>query len=326
MFGQHPRLFVSFALAASVLAGCSGTGSLIAGGSPLQNLPAGTARQASQQALSMRPIADASHSFIYVADAYANTVWIFPALGMSPQPTGSITQGLSTPEGIAIDKAGTLYVANPSNGNVTEYRAGTTTPSFTLGGLAAPTWVAVDPKGNLWVSSSQGSGLGSVLEFSPGATKPKQTLTGFGQPEGIAFDSRGNLFVADDASTPARVDVFPPGATKPARTFGGHDLAQPHGLVIGPSGDVYVCDYQLLELFVFAHDTYKLVRKVADPQGDLGPVTIATNGRLYLGGDDINVVSELGDYGKDGLLKDQLSNNLNSAFGVAADPAVPAGP
>ncbi len=69
---------------------------------------------------------------MYVAGegAYDNGfVNIFAPKGQSP--IGEITSGISTPEGIAADAAGNLYVANSGNNTVTVYAPGTLTPSLT---------------------------------------------------------------------------------------------------------------------------------------------------------------------------------------------------
>jgi hypothetical protein len=106
-----------------------------------------------------RPLATPTHDYIYVADAYANTVWIFPAQGANPSPIGSITSGLSTPQGMAIGSTGNLYVTNDSHNppDVTIYPPGSSAPSRTLTqDLTVPAAVAVDSKGNVWVSNEEG--------------------------------------------------------------------------------------------------------------------------------------------------------------------------
>src|SRR5579863_338536 len=147
-----------------------------------------------------RPIAALGKNFVYVADAYANTVWIFPASSGS-SPVGSITSGVGGPQGLAVDAAGNLYVANPDNATVTIYSGGSTTPSLTLSqDLTVPTAVAVDKKGNVWVSNEEGGNAGSVVEFPTGKTTPTTVISGL-NPLGIAVDSRRNLYVENYTTT-----------------------------------------------------------------------------------------------------------------------------
>jgi hypothetical protein len=50
----------------------------------------------------------------------------------------TITSGIDSTRGAAVDANGTLYVANEDNSTVTEYPEGTTSPSVTItnsGGL-----------------------------------------------------------------------------------------------------------------------------------------------------------------------------------------------
>jgi hypothetical protein len=82
------------------VAGCSAAGSSAIAPSPPQS--------GAFTHVHGRPLASPAHDYVYVADAYANTVWIFPAKGVDPSPIGSITSGLSSPQGMAIDSTGNL--------------------------------------------------------------------------------------------------------------------------------------------------------------------------------------------------------------------------
>ncbi len=276
-----------------------------------------------------RPLATPAHGYIYVADAYANTVWIFPAKGANPSPVGSITSGLSTPQGMAIDSTGNLYVTNDSHNppDVTIYPPGSSTPSRTLTqDLTVPAAVAVDSKGNVWVSNEEGGYEGSVVEFPAGSSTPSMVLSGL-IPYGVAVDSQGNLYVGEQTTTEAFIAVYPPGATKPSKEFGQKDLIDPYGVIVGPMGDIEVCDYNFNKVFIYAPKTYKLRHKVLiTTTFDLGQLTLAQNRRLYVGGDDDNVVGEVARNGFGRVLSARLHTDLNSSFGVAADPPVIPGP
>ena len=156
------------AIAASALfaaAGCSAAGT-----STIALLPA---QAGAATHVHGRPLTRAGNDYVYVADTYANTVWIFPAGGANPSPVTSITSGLSGPQGMAIDSAGNLYVANGSGADVAIFPPGSSTPSRTLTqDLVVPDAVAVDKKGNVWVSNELGNYTGSVVEFPAGKSTP----------------------------------------------------------------------------------------------------------------------------------------------------------
>ncbi len=272
---------------------------------------------------SQRPLAQTG-SFIYLADQEASQVLVYPAFRRNPKPIGTISQGVSGPGLITIDKSGTLYVPNAGNDTVTEYPAGQTTPSVTLtDGVTNPVATAVDPSGNLWVCNGS-----NVVEFPPGGTSPVKTIAnGISNAAGLAFDSHGNLFVADvgnGTSQPAVIAVFRPGAKRPSITFGSGTLGYPNGLATDSAGDVYAGDYVAGEVFVFAKNrkTYKLIRTIS-PKVIAGPVTITTNDRLYIGatgGSDSAGVVEFAKLGRVGPLRDRIQNGFKSVFGLAADP------
>jgi streptogramin lyase len=273
-----------------------------------------------------RPIADATHNYVYVADAYGNTVWIFPANPADPAASGSITTGLSSPQGIAIDAGGNLYVANASNNTVTVYPPGSATPSLTLSqDLTTPAAVAVDSHGNVWVSNQLGSYEGSVVEFPAGQTTPSTVITGL-NPLGVAVDSKDNLYVENYNNSAAFVSVYPPGATKPSKQFGASDLLEPLGITVGPSGDVYVSDFYYNKVFIYKKKSYELRSSTFYEIGGMLGLTLSHNKRLYIGEGSNTVVNEVAKRGFGKLLSDELHNSLSSSFGVAADPAVAPGP
>lgn len=315
MASRQP-LSVLFLFALAVGAGCS-TGGTSAVTPSAANVAA--------QALG-RPLSDASSNHVYVADNFASTVWIFPAGGTNPNPVGSITNGIVGPQGLAVDAAGKLYVANSGNDTVTIYPPGSSSPSLTLHqDLTTPAAVAVDSKGNVWVSNELGSYEGSVVEFPAGQTTPSTVISGL-NPYGVAIDSANNLYVANYNIYAAFVSVYPPGKTKPSKEFGQNNLIEPLGITVGPSGEVYVADYQYDDVFIFTAKTHRLRKTVFVESGDLSALTISQNKRVYVADSDMGVVSEISRYGFGHVLANRYHNDLQSAFGVAADPAVAPGP
>ena len=137
-----------------------------------------------------------------------------PSKTTNPMPSGSITQGLDLPVNDAVDKNGTVYVANNGNSTVTEYPWGQTSPSVTLStDLVDPNGIAVDSAGTVYVTSGATVGQCSVLEFPKGATSPSVSVNGFGLPIGLALDKADNLYVADGAFGDNHIWEVPKGTT-----------------------------------------------------------------------------------------------------------------
>ncbi len=58
---------------------------------------------------------------LYVTDYTGSIVLIYKQGATGAGPIGEIVTGIDQPQGDAVDKSGTLYVANEGNNTVTEY-------------------------------------------------------------------------------------------------------------------------------------------------------------------------------------------------------------
>lgn len=163
-------------------------------------------------------IDDADH--LFVSDGVMHHVLVF-----NPQHKveASISQGLSSPAGIAIDNENRfLYVCDTDLDQVLVYDAdppykllrkiGTAGKQHTLtepGQFSRPTNVTVDKEGNLYVSDTFNDRVevfdadgNFVLTFGKAGDGPGY----FARPKGLAIDSDGHVWVAD--SVQDRVQVF----------------------------------------------------------------------------------------------------------------------
>lgn len=150
----------------------------------------------------------------YRADQLATTGSPKPAVILSDDGSGN----LSGPTGIAFDKNGGLWFSNYFSQSLYNFSspntlsgAVNTSPdvilSTTITGdtsIDAPSSLAFDKDGNLWVSNN---GLNNLVKFTPeqlsssGTPVPAVTLSGLSGPGGLAFDAGGNLWVSNSSST-----------------------------------------------------------------------------------------------------------------------------
>lgn len=86
-------------------------------------------------------------------------------LSAARSTNASYFSGLVVPEGVALDGAGDLFVADTLGGEVYE-RNGTTGEIHTIGPLGLPRGVGTDPKGNLFVSDEQSQSVFKVQPYS----------------------------------------------------------------------------------------------------------------------------------------------------------------
>jgi hypothetical protein len=211
------RALLALAAAAALQSCASGVSTLAPQSAsalnPLANRPSAVslrAKRAPEAWLSPQALGHKHVVYIAGQGAYDNGfVDIFAPKGQSP--IGEITSGISTPEGIATDAAGNLYVANSGNNTVTVYAPGTLTPSLTYSsGVNVPYGVGVGADGTVYVANvtGSGSGAGTVTEYPSGSTVPSQTLTLPGMAAvNVALDAPGNLYVSWYSLTSAYIQI-----------------------------------------------------------------------------------------------------------------------
>ncbi|MFJ4794157.1 NHL repeat-containing protein [Kitasatospora purpeofusca] len=157
---------------------------------------------------------------------------------LSP-PEGWRQGGIAQPQGMATDRAGTVWVANCGGGSVTRIPDGDAgrarevpTPA-----LRKPFDTAVDPVGRLWVT---GNGNDTVQLLAPDGTL-RQTVTGGGlrRPLAVATDSRGNAWVSNSGVLPVPCADTTPADLAAAATAATDDPATRPGAsvtLIRPDG------------------------------------------------------------------------------------------
>jgi hypothetical protein len=168
------------------------------------------------------PDAKGSKGLFYWGNFDSNTITIYSSKGVNGKEVGQITNGVSEPERLFVDKQGSVYATELGTNTVTAYKAGATSPFLTIStGIDTPTGLTVDAAGTVYVANV---GNGTITEYKKGKTSPSLTLTE--NAENLATDANDNLY----ASTGLEVDEFAKGSTT------GTDL----DLAIGSAGPVEV--------------------------------------------------------------------------------------
>ncbi len=305
-----------------LLAGCAGaSGSSLA---PRGNVVgSSTANAAPRQS-------DAAKEVVYVSNILSN-VTVFPAsIGDNkPPPIETITDGTTRPEGLWVDRKGTLYVANTVNGqnhvSVAEYKRGKLTPDRVIEtGLVAPTAVAVGRDGTVYVNDVHETTTGVVVVYRRGQSTPERMIT-LPDPAyalvagGMAFDGKGNLLVAtlDPVNNAVHVFSIAPGSSQ-AVDLGLQGAGGP-AIAIDGAGNLYTAGTpnDNGNVAVYAPGATTPYRTFA-----LGPVisliTAAADGTLYAGVIDQRTgVTGVAEVAPGASTITNLIDKGNNAFGVA---------
>jgi serine/threonine-protein kinase len=178
----------------------------------------------------------------------------------SSTPTVLPFSGLYQPQGLAVDSAGAVYVADFNN-RVVKLTAGSTSQTvLPFTGLNYPEGVAVDGQGSVYLADR---GNNRVLKLPAGANAAVVLpFTGLKNPDGVAVDSAGNVYVTDTDNN--RVLMLPAGSTtQTVLPFAG--VAVPWGIAVDSAGDVFVTE----------HDSNQVLKL---PAGSNTPTVLPLNG------------------------------------------------
>jgi hypothetical protein len=230
---------------------------------------------------------------MYIADAGDNQVLkVSPGGGLSviagtgaagaPTPGPATVSPLNGPQGVVVDGAGNVYIADTANHEVERVTPGGTlsiiagngtagrpTPGpATSSHLGGPSGLTLDPAGNLYIADGYGAaGNPEVEKVTPGGTLSvvagngtagtpvagAATSSHLRGPTGVAVDPAGNLFIADayanvteKVSPTGTLSIFAGRTTGAGAPTNGpatsSRLSFPAAVATDTAGDVYIAD------------------------------------------------------------------------------------
>jgi hypothetical protein len=130
----------------------------------------------------------------------------------SPVLTFSLP-GVGDDDNMTFDSSGNLWIEDNANSAVYKFKGPFTkssslSPSLTLTqGIARPSGIAVDAKGNVVVANVTSTGTHSLTVFHAPVTNSSipTYLNGLTSPGGLIFDRQGNLYASNNPATGASI-------------------------------------------------------------------------------------------------------------------------
>jgi sugar lactone lactonase YvrE len=296
---------------------CSGT-SYTAGQSCLVNIAFGPRFAGSAQGALL--LADTSGNA--VVTGFVSGIGSAPQLTFRPGAQSSVGSGLSSSAGVAIDRQGNIFVADPVNHAVEELVAPGYATTRTLGGSFSfnkPLGVAVDGAGNVFVADTGATAIEEIV--APAYNTVNAIGNGLSSPSAVAVDGSGNIYVAETGNNVVKEILEAGGYTKIVTLATG--FSAPAGIAVDSAGDVFVADTgnNAVKEIVAVNgiiSSSPTINAIGAGLSAPGGVALDGMGNLYIADTGSGAVDEI-TAASGYATQTQLAGNLGGPTGLAVD-------
>ena len=170
-------------------------------------------------------IADAlNHRIRLLTGGNVTTVAGTGTAGWAGDGAAATSAELNYPEGVAVDSAGNIYIADTGNHVIRK----------------------VDTTGNITTIAGTGGQIGSIGDSGPALSAQ------LNRPSALALDASGNIYIADTGNNEIRKLVGANIFCVLGCGITGGSLANPNALVVDASGAIYIADSEQHSVIKYA--------------------------------------------------------------------------
>lgn len=269
-------------------------------------------------------VAVTSAGNVYITDQLNNRIRKITSAGVISTIAGNGTYGntgdggaataatLANPQGVAVDAAGNVYVADYGNNRIRKISTTGIITNFagsgtgidggaaTAADIYHPAAVAVDASGNIYIAETGNNRIRKVNTSGVISTIAGTGVSGYSgdagaataaklsSPYGVTVDASGNVYIADLGNNRIRKvsgGIITTVAGTGVAGFSGDggaatsaNINTPYGMTLDASGNMYICDYNNFRIRkVSATGTISTIAGTGNPlySGDGGMATAA---------------------------------------------------
>jgi sugar lactone lactonase YvrE len=262
-----------------------------------------------------------------IATGYIHGIGSGPQVSFLPGSQSTLGSGFNSPEGVAVDGLGDVFVVDTGNSSVKEMLAvngsipALPTINTLASGLATPLGIAVDGSGNVFFADALNDAVKEILAVD-GSIPATPTIniigSGFSRPQGPAVDGSGNVFLADTDHGSVKEILAAGGYTTVNTLAGGFNY--PLGVAVDRNGNVIVADTynNAVKEIILTAGAYATVKTIGSGFNFPTGVAVDANGNVFVADANNGAVKEIlaaSDYSTVVTLGSGFSN----PFSVAVD-------
>ncbi len=244
---------------------------------------------------------------VFIADTGNNQIVEIPVVAGAPSTAAQVAivasgtsiagAALSGPQGVSIDPAGNLYIADTGNKRVLflpGYESYQLSGAYTLGSQwTSPVAIAVAPSGLIYVADSGAGEIDSIVSAISTSTETT-VVTGLDAPSSISVDPAGDLFVVEAGSSNVlRIPSISGSLAQSSETNLTDGIGSPYALALDPAGNLYVTDNVNAAAWLIPRTSTTVAFSQTNPGTTANPTTIfvenSGNQPLTLGTPDYTV-------------------------------------